>query len=242
MSEGVYRIRGYRPSDREQVRKICADTGFLGEPVDDVFEDRELFADFLTAYYTDCEPESVRLLERDGVVVGYILGCLRPGEYTKWVWRHVPEWFWRACWGYVWRYGAETRRYLRWLVFRGREETPAAPEGAAHLHINLLPGHRQVACTRLLLEEFIEWVQQNGHRTLYGQMVVFEDRRSESFFRRYGFEVLDRRQVTKFQHLTDRRVYLFTVVKDLQKYPGLSGKGRRSGRYAPMEDSSERAC
>jgi hypothetical protein len=43
-------IRGYRSSDRETVRKLCCDTGFLGEPIDPVYEDRELFADFLTTY------------------------------------------------------------------------------------------------------------------------------------------------------------------------------------------------
>src|SRR4051812_15889577 len=51
-------IRGYRESDREAVRTLCCDTGFLGDPIDPVYEDRELFADFLTTYYTDHEPES----------------------------------------------------------------------------------------------------------------------------------------------------------------------------------------
>jgi len=58
-------IRGYRRLDREAVRKLCCDTGFLGEPIDPVYEDRELFADFLTTYYTDHEPESCFLLEVD---------------------------------------------------------------------------------------------------------------------------------------------------------------------------------
>ena len=53
-----YLIRAYRRSDREPIRRLCCDTGFLGEPIDPVYEDRELFADFLTTYYTDHEPES----------------------------------------------------------------------------------------------------------------------------------------------------------------------------------------
>src|SRR5207244_2139626 len=67
-------IRGYRSSDREAVRKLCCDTGFLGEPIDPVYEDRELFADFLTTYYTDHEAESCFLLEVDGEIRGYLLG------------------------------------------------------------------------------------------------------------------------------------------------------------------------
>ena len=54
----VVTIRPYRADDREGVRRVCADTGFLGTPIDPVFEDRELFADYLTSYYTDREPES----------------------------------------------------------------------------------------------------------------------------------------------------------------------------------------
>src|SRR5437588_12538382 len=72
------RIRPYRPEDREAVRRICADTGFLGRPIDPVFEDRELFADYLTSYYTDCEPESAFVLTVNGKVHGYLLGSRRP--------------------------------------------------------------------------------------------------------------------------------------------------------------------
>ena len=67
-------LRGFRRSDREAVRKPCCDTGFLGEPIDPVYEDRELFADFLTTYYTDHEPESCFLLEVDGEFAGIFWG------------------------------------------------------------------------------------------------------------------------------------------------------------------------
>ena len=71
-------IRGYRRTDREAVRKLCCDTGFLGHPIDPVYQDRELFADFLTTYYTDHEPESCFLLEVDGEIRGYLLGSRKP--------------------------------------------------------------------------------------------------------------------------------------------------------------------
>jgi len=45
-----FQVRQYRDSDRAAVRALCCDTGFLGAPIDPVFEDRELFADFLTDY------------------------------------------------------------------------------------------------------------------------------------------------------------------------------------------------
>ena len=59
-------IRPYRPSDRDAVRRLCCETGYLGKAIDPVFEDRELFADYLTRFYTDREPESTFVLEQDG--------------------------------------------------------------------------------------------------------------------------------------------------------------------------------
>src|SRR5438874_2917124 len=73
-SERSFTIRSYRDSDRAAVRRLCCQTGFLGHPIDPVYEDRELFADFLTTYYTDHEPESCFLLELDGGIRGYLLG------------------------------------------------------------------------------------------------------------------------------------------------------------------------
>ena len=71
-------IRSYRASDREGVRKLCCNTGFLGQPIDPVYEDRQLFADFLTTYYTDHEPESSFVLEVEGEICGYLLGSRKP--------------------------------------------------------------------------------------------------------------------------------------------------------------------
>src|SRR5947207_13383081 len=76
--EKPFIIRSYRPSDRAAVRRLCCRTGFLGEPIDPVYEDHELFADFLTTYYTDKEPESSFVLEVDGEIRGYLLGSRKP--------------------------------------------------------------------------------------------------------------------------------------------------------------------
>src|ERR1700720_3673516 len=89
-------IRGYRRSDREAVRKLCCDTGFLGDPIDPVFQDRELFADFLTSYYTDHEPESSFVLEIDGEIRGYLLGSRKPLRHQVYAFAHTVVLFFRA--------------------------------------------------------------------------------------------------------------------------------------------------
>ena len=60
------------------MRRLCCETGFLGEPIDPVYQDRELFADFLTTYYTDHEPESSFVMDANGELHGYLLGSRKP--------------------------------------------------------------------------------------------------------------------------------------------------------------------
>jgi len=76
-----FQVRNYHRSDRESVRAICCETGFLGNPIDPVFEDRELFADFLTDYYLKHEPDSAFVVVKGNVVKGYLLGSRRPLSY-----------------------------------------------------------------------------------------------------------------------------------------------------------------
>src|SRR3977135_1971341 len=73
-------VRKFELRDRGVIRFLCCQTGFLGKPIDPVFQDRELFADYLTSYYTDVEPESCFVLEQNGRVVGYLLGSRRPSR------------------------------------------------------------------------------------------------------------------------------------------------------------------
>jgi len=84
-----FQIRKFRVGDRDTVRGLCCDTGFLGNPIDPVFEDRRLFADFLTAYYTDWEPESAFVIEVDGQVKGY--PARFPAALPPAALQHLPE-------------------------------------------------------------------------------------------------------------------------------------------------------
>src|ERR1017187_5798231 len=92
----TFTIRSYRASDREAVRRLCCQTGFLGEPIDPVYEDHELFADFLTTYYTDKEPESSFVLEINGEICGYLLGSRKPLRNQFYAFRQNLRLFVRA--------------------------------------------------------------------------------------------------------------------------------------------------
>lgn len=221
------RLRAYRAADRAAVRRICADTGFLGQPIDPVFEDRELFADYLTGYYTRFEPDALLVCEVRGEVRGYLMGCRRPllkQAYQFFANIAVASKALYRC--YARPYRGSSRAFLRWVLLNSWREVPAAPRNTPHFHMNVLPDARGVGSTRALIQAFLDFLRAHGHRRVYGQMVTYATRRSEELFRRYGFEVIDRVRVTKYRALHPEPVLLATVVKDLRPHSLSGGKER----------------
>ena len=210
-----FTIRSFRPSDREAVRKLCCDTGFLGSPIDPVYEDRQLFADFLTTYYTDWEPESSFVIELNGEIRGYLLGCRKPLRNQLYsFWQNVSL-FLKALSRYY-RYSKASRKFIRWTLAHGWREVPAPPKRIPHFHINLLPDARRMSTTRALMSAYLSYLYRSGEKRVYGQIVTFESRRGEQMFERYGFKVLNRGEVTKYKAFYPESVYVSTVIKNLE--------------------------
>jgi hypothetical protein len=213
--EKPHTIRSYRPSDRDAIRKLCCETGFLGAPIDPVYEDRQLFADFLTTYYTDWEPESSFVIEKDGEIRGYLLGSRRPLRNQLYsFWQNISL-FLKALTRYF-RYSKASRRFVLWILMNGWREVPAAPRRVPHFHINLLPDARKMSTTRALMSAYLSYLYRCGEKRVYGQIVTFESRRGEKMFERYGFKVLNRAEITKYKAFYPQSVYLSTVIKNLE--------------------------
>ena len=220
-----FSIRSYRVSDRAAVRRLCCQTGFLGDPIDPVYEDRQLFADFLTTYYTDWEPESSFVLEIDGEIRGYLLGSRKPLRNQLYAfWQNVSL-FLKALSRYF-HYNQKSRRFVRWTLMYGWREVPAAPRRVPHFHINLLPDARKMSTTRALMSAYLSYLYRCGEKRVYGQIVTFESRRGERMFERYGFKVLNRAEITKYKALYPESVYLSTVIKTLETAEPLSVTSR----------------
>jgi ribosomal protein S18 acetylase RimI-like enzyme len=211
-----FEIRNYQPGVRARVRELCCETGFLGMPIDPVFEDRELFADYLTAYYTDWEPESAFVISVDGDLRGYLLGSRHSFRQQIYGFYQNLSLLLRGLFRYR-RYNSASRKFVQWILRTAWREVPAAPRRTAHFHINLLPDARQVATTRALMDSYLKYLHDHGERAVYGQMVVFEDRRSTRMFERYGFRVLNKAEITKYREFHPAPVYLCTVIKNLDE-------------------------
>ena len=217
-------IRPYLPKDRAALRAMCADTGFLGKPIDPVFEDRELFADYLTSYYTDAEPESTFVCELDGEVKGYVMGSRFPKRKARYEARMLPGLVLRGLWRYFTRpYNAASRGYVRWILTKARKENPFTPPNIPHLHFNIRPEARNIRTTRQMVDIYLQYLYDNGEKQVYAQAVSYESRRGSRMWERYGFRVIDEREVTKYRDYYPKKIYLFTILKDLTLNPKLYG-------------------
>ncbi len=126
---GAVRIRPYRKSDRVEICRLCCETGFLGKPVDPMFQDRELFADLFTRPYLDYEPEWTFVAEADRQVVGYLLGSVRRDfelVLLRSGLRTTAKMLLRLASGRYARH-ARSRRFIRWLLTAGFREQPKHP-------------------------------------------------------------------------------------------------------------------
>ena len=211
--EGIS-VRSYEARDREAIRRLCCETGFLGNPIDPVFEDREIFADYLTAYYTDVEPEASFVLEQNGIVKGYLLGSRRPLRQQWFGFFQNLRLFAIGMWRYR-GYNRATREFIHWILKNSWREVPAAPRRTAHFHINILPEAKGLAGSHEMMTRYCDFLRSKGETQVFGQMVTFESRRGAKVFERFGFRVVEKREITKYRGKHPEPVYLTTVIKQL---------------------------
>ena len=180
-------VRPYRDADRDDVRRVCYETGFMGESVDWYWRDYESFVD-RTSYYTDVEPESAFVVDDDGAVVGFLFGCVdssrapspRVSVTRQLVRRQLLLRPGTA--GFFWRAIADTLRHP--TVPSGELEDARWP---AHLHIDLLPAARGAGMGRALMHAWLDRLRAlrvpGCHLT-----TLAENTRAIAFFGRMGFE------------------------------------------------------
>ena len=186
-------VRAYAPDDRAAVRDICWRTGYLGQPIGWQWPDADSFAELFSGWYTDHEPASASVVEVDGRVAGYLLGCRDT--------RRVPDLTRRTAVvarrrGLLVRPG--TRRVLaRSAVDAGRDraghggidDLELMTRWPAHLHIDLLPEARGLGAGHALLTRWLDRLDADNvpgcHLT-----TMAENTGAVAFFAAHGFTPL----------------------------------------------------
>ena len=210
-------VRRFEGRDRADVRRICCDTADAGAPLEGLLAEsnadarhavydpsvdesgsRELFADLITAAYTDFFPELAWVACLDGRVVGYLTGCIDEPRLRRVVrFRVLPGALWRAF-----RRGVLWRRAWMGLALANLDfwrHLDCSHQGAlancsAHLHLNLSVEARGRGAGRELLRNFLDVARARGMRQVTAS-VREDNARGRSFFEREGFIVLRRRRL-----------------------------------------------
>jgi ribosomal protein S18 acetylase RimI-like enzyme len=186
------RIRPYERRDRDAVRAICFDTGHMGETIASTFADRACWADMLTAYYTDREPESCLVAELDGKVVAYLLGTLHADRvpapeliaFRHGLTRLLP--LRRGTAGFFWR-----------SLYDTAHDVVSPPGPRIHPDLALYPGHahfsvvaeaRSLPIAPGLFRSFFKYAKGRGCPGLHGEVFV-ENERAMALNKALGYEV-----------------------------------------------------
>lgn len=188
-------IRPFQKTDRNAVRKICCDVADRGEPIENIFPDREFAADLLTCYYTDFEPESSFVAESNGKVVAYTNGCLDNRRYglavmflimpkliLKGLIRGV---FFRR--EFIQIIKAMVKNWKRLFVWR--KQSFHSHQG--HLHIGVARDFRGHQTGRQLINTLLEYAKKN-QVTEMAASVSDQNTSACLFFERLGFVAKDR--------------------------------------------------
>jgi ribosomal protein S18 acetylase RimI-like enzyme len=206
-------IRPYEPRDRAALRQICCDTADAGQPVENFFPDREVFADLLTNYYTEHEPQSTFVADDGGEVVGYVTGCLDTKRFLSTMkWRIVPVVLVKALLrGTLWH--PQTIRLLRanlglWLK-RGDRSGPTLDDYPAHLHVNVRQGFRGQHLGQQLVAMFCDRARAAGVRGVHAG-VSTENTKARHFFEQLGFAELGRE--TRMRKTDGSGDILYTIL------------------------------
>jgi ribosomal protein S18 acetylase RimI-like enzyme len=184
-------VRPYKAADRAGVRHVCYETGFMGEPVDWLWRDRESFSDMFSGYWTDREPDSASVADLDGQVVGYLLGCAdsrKVWNAGKLLGHHA---FRRGC---IVRPGT-AGMFLRMMTdgisdaihHRLPPPTYYDERWPAHLHIDLMPICRGRHVGTKLVNGWLDTLKAQGVPGCHLQTMSQNDN-AIAFFEKIGFE------------------------------------------------------
>ena len=184
-------IRVFTEADRACVRHICCDAASRGEPIEQLFFDREMAADLLTKYYTDYEPRSTFVAICEGKVVGYVQGCLDNRRYgLVMFWLLVPKTFLK---GFrrgvffrkeIWRFALGMARNWRRL-FLWRKESFHSHQG--HMHIAVAKYFRARHLGHELIAVFLNYAKEQGVTELTAS-VHSGNTAARGFFESFGFQ------------------------------------------------------
>ena len=224
-NDHAFVIRKYGYRDRPVVRRICCDTAFMGEPSAIFFDDDEIFADALTSYFTDCEPESCFVAECDKKIVGYLLGAKDVKRMDKiFAVKIAAPLLIKAL-----RRGAlikkkNTKFLLRVLLSLAKGEFKIPDflkEYPATLHINIVKEYRMAGIGSKLIDAYMDYLTSQDVKGVH--FATMSDKAGR-FFGKLKFQLLFKTERSYFRHLLNKNITISIYGRRILGYT-LQNKG-----------------
>lgn len=211
-------VRLYKKSDQSTIRKIACDTADLGNPLENIFHDREMIADILIKYYTDYEPGSLWVAEHENQAVGYLTGCLDTHRYNRILMLYIfPAAFFCAVLRGVLFYRQTWRLIisaLKTIIAGGLSGRVPLKKYPAHLHINIQAEFRGQNIGQGLMERFIEQVKQKGLPGIH-LSTRMDNTKGRRFFERMGFRLFSTHPVIIAGRNAYKKISAAIYVKEI---------------------------
>lgn len=214
-------IRPFDETDRSELRALFTRAGD-GAPPGSFWGHPDAEASVYLDPYMDLEPGSLFVAEADGVLVGYLTGCLDSAAFPSEVTRMETA---------IRKYRLALRP--RSMGFFGRaladtvrtklRKDPAAEDfdderWPSHLHINVAPEARSTGAGSALMEVWFDRWTQAGSQGCHLQTLV-ENQGAVRFFQRMGFTAYGQTPLVPGVRYNGKKLHQQTMV---QGAPGSS--------------------
>lgn len=209
-------IRKFQAGDREEVRKLCCLTAFMGEPSSLFFEGDEVFADAITLYFTDYEPESCFVADCQEKVRGYLIGTKDVSVTNRILQKTIiPQLFMKAITSGIFLKYKNLRFFWHCLASLTKGEF-IAPDFSkvypATLHINIEEGFRGMGIGARLIEAYMDYLTTGGVRGVHFATI---SERASNFFSKQHFDLLYVGCRSYFRYILHRDIPIYFYGKQL---------------------------
>jgi len=213
-------IRKYAAKDRKAVENIHFKVGITAYSMSRNPENKKTYSK-LIEYHVTKEPESCFVLENDGKVAGYLVGCLDDRNYKD-VWITV-----KACSDFLFRYFKLNKKDRRFFYCQIRtfftallgitpEFRVKKPKNAGHLHMNLLPECQGKGLGSLLIKRFLKYAKSKKVKAIHADAIEASFGNNKNFWIKNGFEIYSREETRFWKDIYPKeKMYIVCYYKKL---------------------------
>lgn len=202
MAENGIIIKNYKPHEKKEVHEISIQNSIFAEYKDELLNE-SVFADLLTSFFLEYEPQSCFVAEKDGKIIGYVLGSSDVLTMRKTIkYKILPALLKKITLdGLLFR--ANNLILFKNIInsfFKGEFKVPDFyHDYPAILHVNILSQYRGKMVGTLLVNHFLTYLKNGKVKGIHFGVL---SERAKGFFLKIGFEVLFKGEYTFLRYLS----------------------------------------